>query len=73
MTIKLPKTLLWILVLLESSELFTVAVHHQVQDSNCDSFTLGSCSHDDDLVWENDKVIWRRGNMIVTLKFKTFF
>ena len=61
MTIKLPKTLLWILVLLESAELFTVAVHHQVQDSsNCDSFTLGSCSHDDDLVWENDKVNWMR-------------
>ena len=55
MAFQLPKTLLWILIWTESAELFTVAVH-QVQDSNCDSFTLGSCSHDDDLVWENDKV-----------------
>ena len=40
---------------METAKFCSFAVH-QGQD-NCDSFTLGSCSHDDYLIMENDKVL----------------
>ena len=49
---------------METAKFYSFAVH-QDQD-NCDSFTLGSCSHDDYLIMENDKVFLMNYAKLIT-------